>query len=48
MKIDPRTASTAALAYLGDAVIELLVRERLVEAGYTSSITCQLSIWGNS
>ena len=37
MQIDPRTASTAALAYLGDAVIELLVRERLVEAGYTSS-----------
>ncbi|MBQ8357457.1 MAG: ribonuclease III [Clostridia bacterium] len=35
--MDFRTASTAALAYLGDAVIELLVRERLVEAGYTSS-----------
>ena len=37
MQIDPRTASTAALAYLGDAVIELFVRERLVEKGYTSS-----------
>ena len=37
MKIDPRTASIASLAYLGDAVIELLVRERLVEQGYTSS-----------
>ena len=37
MQIDTRTAGTAALAYLGDAVIELLVRERLVEQGYTSS-----------
>ena len=37
MLIDTRTASTAALAYLGDAVIELLVRARLVEQGYTSS-----------
>ena len=35
--IDPRTVSTAALAYFGDSVIELLVRRRLVEAGYTSS-----------
>jgi ribonuclease-3 family protein len=35
--IDERTVSTAALAYLGDAVIELLVRERLVEKGYSSS-----------
>lgn len=34
---DSRTASSAALAYLGDAVIEVLVRKRLVEAGYTSS-----------
>ncbi len=34
---DSRTASSAALAYLGDAVLELLVRERLVEKGYTSS-----------
>lgn len=37
MSIDLRNASTAALAYLGDAVLELLVRERLVELGYTSS-----------
>ena len=36
MPIDYRTAGTASLAYLGDAVIEILVRERLVEAGYTS------------
>lgn len=34
---DGRTASSAALAYLGDAVIEVLVRERLVNEGYTSS-----------
>ena len=34
---DPRTVSTAALAYLGDAVIELCVRTRLMELGYTSS-----------
>ena len=34
---DSRTASSAALAYLGDAVLEVLVRTRLVEAGYTSS-----------
>lgn len=34
---DSRTASSAALAYLGDSVIEVLVRRRLVEAGYTSS-----------
>ena len=34
---DSKTASTAALAYLGDAVLEVLVRTRLVEAGYTSS-----------
>ena len=37
--IDERTVSTAALAYLGDAVIELLVRERLVAKGYSSSKT---------
>ena len=36
MPIDCRTAGTAGLAYLGDAVIELLVRERLVESGITS------------
>ena len=29
--------STAALAYLGDAVIELMVRERLVRSGLSSS-----------
>lgn len=37
MKIDLRTVSTAALAYLGDSVLELLVRERLVEAGFSDS-----------
>ena len=31
------TYSTAALAYLGDSVIEICVRQRLVEAGYSSS-----------
>ena len=36
---DSRTASSAALAYLGDAVLELLVRERLLGMGYTSSKT---------
>ncbi len=34
---DSRTASSAAQAYLGDAVLELCVRKRLVETGYTSS-----------
>ena len=34
---DSRTASSAALAYLGDAVLELRVRRRLFEEGYTSS-----------
>lgn len=34
---DPRTASSQALAYLGDAVLELLVRRRLVEEGLSSS-----------
>ena len=29
--------TTPALAYLGDAVIELYVRERLVDAGYSTS-----------
>lgn len=29
--------TTPALAYLGDAVIELYVREHLVEAGYSTS-----------
>ena len=37
MQTDPRTVSTAALAYLGDAVIELLVRKRLLERGYASA-----------
>ena len=36
-EIDVRTVSTAALAYFGDGVIELLVRRRLVEQGYGSS-----------
>ena len=31
------TYSTAALAYLGDSVIEICVRQRLVRAGYSSS-----------
>lgn len=34
---DPRTAGSQALAYLGDAALEVLVRTRLVESGYTSS-----------
>lgn len=37
MDIDTRTVSTAALAYFGDSVIELLVRRRLVEQGHSSS-----------
>lgn len=39
MQIDPRMQSTPSLAYLGDAVLELLVRERLLEMGYTTSKT---------
>ena len=39
MDIDLRTVSTAALAYLGDSVIELLARGRLVGRGYSSSKT---------
>ncbi len=35
--IDVHTVSTAALAYFGDSVIELMVRRRLVVAGYSSS-----------
>ena len=31
------TYSTAALAYLGDSVIELCVRQRLVRQGYSTS-----------
>ena len=34
---DLNTVSTAALAYLGDVVIELLVREHLVGCGISSS-----------
>ena len=37
MSFDVRTISTAALAYLGDAVLEVLTRRRLVEQGYASS-----------
>ena len=39
--MDPllNTYSTASLAYLGDCVIELLVRERLVRQGLASSAT---------
>ena len=37
MAMDIRTVSTAALAYLGDAVIEKCVRRRLVESGLSSS-----------
>ena len=36
-EIDLRTASTAALAYLGDSVLELYVRRTLVAKGYGSS-----------
>lgn len=36
-KIDVRTVSTAALAYLGDAVLELLTRSRLLERGFASA-----------
>lgn len=35
--IDVHTVSTAALAYFGDSVIELLARRRLVAEGYSSS-----------
>ena len=35
--MDLHTVSTTALAYLGDAVLELLVREHLVRKGYSSS-----------
>jgi len=35
--MDIKTISTAALAYLGDSVIELCVREYLVEQGFSSS-----------
>ena len=37
MSVDPHTVSTAALAYLGDAVLEVLVRRRLVEQGFGTS-----------
>ena len=35
--IDIKTVSSAALAYLGDSVIEVLVREHLVAKGISSS-----------
>ena len=35
--IDLKTVSSAALAYLGDSVIEVLVREHLVAKGISSS-----------
>ena len=35
--IDVHCVSTAALAYFGDSVIELMVRRHLVAAGYSSS-----------
>ena len=37
MDIDIRTVSTPALAYLGDAVLELCARRRLLQKGYASS-----------
>lgn len=37
MTVDINTVSTAALAYLGDSVIELCVRRYLVECGLSSS-----------
>lgn len=37
MAIDLKQVSTAALAYLGDSVWELLVRQRLVERGISDS-----------
>lgn len=37
MEMDIRAVSTAALAYFGDSVLELFVRRRLVEQGYSSS-----------
>ena len=36
-KIDLKTASNAALAYLGDSVIEVCVREHLVSKGISTS-----------
>ena len=37
MEMTPNNYSTAALAYLGDCVLELLVRERLTLSGISSS-----------
>lgn len=37
MEQDPRLVGAAALAYLGDSVLELLVRERLVGRGIYQS-----------
>ena len=36
-KMDIRDMSTSALAYLGDSVLEVLVRSHLVESGLSSS-----------
>ena len=36
-KMDIRDMSTSALAYLGDSVLEVLVRRHLVESGLSSS-----------
>ena len=35
--IDPRETSTQALAYLGDCVLEMQVREHLVNTGHRMS-----------
>ena len=37
MEMNPNNFSTAALAYLGDCVLELCVREHLVRLGLSSS-----------
>ena len=38
MSFDPRNTSVEALAYLGDSVLEVLVREHLLRSGLTRSI----------
>ena len=37
LQIDLKTVSNAALAYLGDSVIEICVREHLVSLGFSTS-----------
>ena len=37
LQIDLKTVSNAALAYLGDSVIEVCVREHLVSLGFSTS-----------